>query len=120
MRQETRKARRKEIQQAALALLSPAAAAEMHAGLAEALVERKGLKERLDKLKVRLAVNARVQEGDTPTETPETLLAQVDYVFYGPLEREADPAPGWDAGLRLLEPFDPSDPYRVYEVLRRD
>ena len=48
------------------------------------------------------------------------LLAQVDYVFYGPLEREADPAPGWDAGLRLLEPFDPSDPYRVYEVLRRD
>jgi hypothetical protein len=51
---------------------------EIKMTLAEALVERKGLKERLERLKVRLAVNARVQEGDTPTETPEALLAQVD------------------------------------------
>jgi hypothetical protein len=51
---------------------------ELKMTLAEALVERKGLKERLESLKQRLAVNARVQEGDAPTETPETLLAQVD------------------------------------------
>ncbi len=54
--------------------------------LAEALVERKGLKDRLERLKARLAVNARVQEGDTPTETPEALLAQVDAAI-GDLER---------------------------------
>ena len=51
---------------------------ELNMTLAEALVERKGLKERLESLKQRLAVNARVQEGDAPTETPETLLAQID------------------------------------------
>lgn len=51
---------------------------ELEMTLAEALVERKGLKERLESLKQRLAVNARVQEGDAPTETPEALLAQVD------------------------------------------
>ncbi len=51
---------------------------ELNMTLAEALVERKGLKERLDSLKQRLAVNARVQEGDTPTETPGALLEQVD------------------------------------------
>lgn len=51
--------------------------------LAEALVERKGLKDRLDSLKQRLAVNARVQEGDTPTETPEALLEQVDAAIAG-------------------------------------
>ena len=51
---------------------------ELKMTLAEALVERKGLKQRLDSLKQRLAVNARVQEGDAPSEMPETLLAQVD------------------------------------------
>ncbi|MFZ2361824.1 MAG: DIP1984 family protein [Anaerolineae bacterium] len=51
---------------------------ELTMTLAEALVERKGLKERLDSLEERLAVNVHVQEGDTPAETPEALLAQVD------------------------------------------
>lgn len=51
---------------------------ELKMTLAEALVERKGLKQRLESLKQRLAVNARVQEGDTPSETPEALLAQID------------------------------------------
>jgi hypothetical protein len=51
---------------------------DLNMTLAEALVERKGLKERLDNLKGRLAVNARVQEGDAPTEAPAALMEQVD------------------------------------------
>ena len=39
--------------------------------LAEALNERKAMQERLGRLRVRLAANARVQEGDTPAERPE-------------------------------------------------
>lgn len=50
---------------------------ELNMTLAEALVERKALKERLDSLKGRLAVNARVQEGDAPTEAPADLMEQV-------------------------------------------
>lgn len=46
--------------------------------LAEALVERKALKERLQSLRNRLAINARVQEGDSPAEDPAELLAQAD------------------------------------------
>ncbi len=44
--------------------------------LAEALIERKALKEKLDRLRQRLAENARVQEGDTPSENPNQLLAE--------------------------------------------
>lgn len=51
---------------------------ELTMTLAEALVERKALKERLDNLKGRLAANARVQEGDTPTEAPADLMEQVN------------------------------------------
>lgn len=50
---------------------------ELTMTLAEALVERKALKERLDSLKGRLAVNVRVQEGDAPTESPADLMEQV-------------------------------------------
>lgn len=50
---------------------------ELTMTLAEALVERKGLKERLESLKQRLAANVRVQEGDTPTEAPGDLMEQV-------------------------------------------
>jgi hypothetical protein len=46
--------------------------------LAEALVERKALKQRLDNLRGRLATNARVQEGDTPAEAPAELLADAE------------------------------------------
>ena len=46
--------------------------------LAEALVERKAIKLRLDNLGARLVSNARVQEGDTPSEAPEALLAEVE------------------------------------------
>ncbi len=44
--------------------------------LAEALIERKALKEKLDRLRHRLAENARVQEGDAPSEHPNKLLAE--------------------------------------------
>ncbi len=44
--------------------------------LAEALVERKALKEKLERLRQRLAENARVQEGDAPSEEPNKLLAE--------------------------------------------
>ena len=51
---------------------------ELNMTLAEALVERKGLKDRLDSLRQRVIVNARVQEGDRPTEDPVELMAQID------------------------------------------
>lgn len=51
---------------------------ELNMLLAEALLERKGLKEHLESLEERLAANVQVQEGDTPVEAPEALLAQID------------------------------------------
>lgn len=40
--------------------------------LAEALLERKSLKQKIESLQGRLAENAMVQEGDTPSEDPQT------------------------------------------------
>ncbi len=49
--------------------------------LAEALVERKGLHERLTRLQGRLAANAKVQEGETPAEPPAALLDEARQVM---------------------------------------
>lgn len=46
--------------------------------LAEALIERKALKEQIARLRERLSRNAQVQEGETPQEDPRALLNQVD------------------------------------------
>lgn len=46
--------------------------------LAEALIERKALKDKLARLRERLVENAKVQEGDAPQEDPRELLAQMD------------------------------------------
>ena len=46
--------------------------------LAEALIRRKALKENIDQLKLRLTKVAKVQEGDTPAERPQELLATVE------------------------------------------
>ncbi|MBI3914999.1 MAG: DIP1984 family protein [Chloroflexi bacterium] len=46
--------------------------------LAEALIERKAAKEKIARLRERLVENARVQEGDAPSEDPQTLLAELD------------------------------------------
>jgi hypothetical protein len=46
--------------------------------LAEALIERKALKEKIARLRARLAENAKVQEGDQPQEDPRALLREVD------------------------------------------
>lgn len=45
--------------------------------LAEALIERKALKERVKNLEERLDRVAKVQEGDRPTEDPTALLQQI-------------------------------------------
>lgn len=45
--------------------------------LAEALLERKGAKDRIDSLRERIKSAALVQEGDTPTERPEELLKEL-------------------------------------------
>ena len=45
--------------------------------LAEALNNRKELSERMTRLKQRLCANVKVQEGDTPSEDPLHLLAQM-------------------------------------------
>lgn len=44
--------------------------------LAEALVERKGLHQKFQRLCQRLVANAKVQEGDQPDEPPGTLLQE--------------------------------------------
>ena len=46
--------------------------------LASALSERADIQRRLSELSERLANNAKVQEGDTPAEDPQELLAEMD------------------------------------------
>lgn len=46
--------------------------------LAEALIERKAVKDKIGRLRERLTQNALVQEGETPQEDPRELLAEVD------------------------------------------
>ncbi|MBK8137620.1 MAG: DIP1984 family protein [Chloroflexi bacterium] len=45
--------------------------------LAEALVQRADIKKRLTEIQTRLAQNARVQDGETPHENPETILREL-------------------------------------------
>lgn len=46
--------------------------------LAEALIRRKALKENIEQLKLRLTKVAKGQEGDTPAERPQELLATLE------------------------------------------
>jgi len=48
--------------------------------LAEALIRRADCQKRFEQLKARLIVNAKVQEGDAPAETPAELLAELGRV----------------------------------------
>lgn len=48
--------------------------------LAEALIRRADCQKRFEQLKARLVVNAKVQEGDVPAETPADLLAELGRV----------------------------------------
>jgi hypothetical protein len=45
--------------------------------LAEALILRADCQKRIAQLKSRLLVNAKVQEGDTPAETPQELITEL-------------------------------------------
>ena len=46
--------------------------------LAEALLERKSLKQKIESLQGRLAENAMVQDGDTPSEDPQSLMSELN------------------------------------------
>ncbi|MCR4805819.1 MAG: DIP1984 family protein [Clostridia bacterium] len=46
--------------------------------LAEALSERSDIRNRISQLESRLQMNARVQEGEKPSEDPEKLLAELN------------------------------------------
>jgi len=48
--------------------------------LAEALILRADCQKRITQLKSRLLVNAKVQEGDAPAETPQELFAELGRV----------------------------------------
>ena len=54
--------------------------------LAEALILRADIQKRIEQLKSRLADNAKVQEGERPSEEPKVLLAELD-ALSGELER---------------------------------
>jgi hypothetical protein len=55
--------------------------------------------------------------GELDADSRRALLADVDYVFFGPLEAEiSDPARSWAKGLQIPAPFSADDPYLVYEV----
>ena len=54
--------------------------------LAEALILRADIQKRIEQLKSRLAYNAKVQEGEKPSEEPNALLAELD-ALTGELER---------------------------------
>jgi hypothetical protein len=49
--------------------------------LAEALVQRKQLQEKFQRLCGRIANNAKVQEGDQPDEQPEVLMSEAEQVL---------------------------------------
>lgn len=49
--------------------------------LAEALQERADIQKRLAQLKIRLRNNARVQDGEQPSERPEDLLRELDMLI---------------------------------------
>jgi hypothetical protein len=48
--------------------------------LAEALILRADYKKRIEQLKQRLLASAKVQEGDQPSEDPQSLLAELEQV----------------------------------------
>jgi Family of unknown function (DUF6847) len=48
--------------------------------LADALMQRADCQKRLGQLKSRLLNNVKIQEGDTPSETPQELFAELDHV----------------------------------------
>ncbi|MBU7006184.1 DIP1984 family protein [Phosphitispora fastidiosa] len=48
--------------------------------LAEALILKEDLQERLEKIEVRLLNNANVQEGEIPVENPQDLMADLEQV----------------------------------------
>lgn len=48
--------------------------------LAEALISRADKKKRIEQLKQRLIRNAKVQEGDKPAESPESLLEELERI----------------------------------------
>lgn len=50
--------------------------------LAEALMQRANLQKRIEELRTRLMANAKVQEGDGPSEPPATLLEELNEVVY--------------------------------------
>lgn len=54
--------------------------------LAEALILRADIQKRIEQLRSRLADNAKVQEGEKPSEEPKVLLAELD-ALTGELER---------------------------------
>ena len=53
--------------------------------LAEALVLRADRQKRIEQLRERLKISALIQEGDEPTENPQTLLEELERLF-GQLE----------------------------------
>lgn len=73
--------------------------------------------ETLDGAKKR-RLSERFFAGELSADEQRGLLEEVDFVFYGPLERGDSPVESWAAGLRLLVPVD--DVYKVYEVPRDD
>jgi hypothetical protein len=49
--------------------------------LAEALLLRADLQKKFERIKDRLTKNAKIQEGDKPSEDPKELLKEMDYVL---------------------------------------
>lgn len=48
--------------------------------LAEALSERADVKKRIEQLETRLILNAKVQDGEKPSEDPKELIIELDYL----------------------------------------
>ncbi len=49
--------------------------------LAEALSERADIKKRIEQLETRLILNAKVQDGEKPSEDPKELITELDYLI---------------------------------------
>ena len=85
--------------------------------LAEALILRADYQKRMRQLQTRLAMNAKIQEGDKPAEDPKALLAELEQVA-AKLERLIQKINSTNSASELDEGYTISDALATRDVLR--
>lgn len=93
--------------------------------LAEALILRADYQKRVEQLKQRLLNNAKVQEGDTPSEDPQTLLSELRRVADEVVRliqqiNKTNAQTPFEASLTLADALAQRDMLKVQHAIYRD